>query len=916
MLIIRVLRDFFLLAVWQKIVCAVLLPAIFVFCLVLCSTGSRAGEGGHLFTEPLSFFDFTSNFDFVSKRLFGSGGGGIPGTVAGSGRGLAEQAVGSSGNMPNAGRGLAGQAEGSSGNMPNAGRELPDQTRQKGLSGPAGQTEQTRTFGQARQTEQTRTFGQARQKEQTVMVGQAGAAEPRIILLILDKVTWQDLLSYAGPELMSILSKSAVALMNVNTATTPGTESGYLTIGAGTRLAGNWTARRAFNRDEELPRGETVEALYCRHTGKAEVPPGEVLHLYSGALECLNEKRPYPVRIGALGEALSAGKLGVAVLGNADTDTTNRQVVTIAMNSAGAVQYGDVSPALLRESGGLPFGWGCDPQAYLSVFQSLLQKVSLFVVEWGDTSRLDSYMEHLPARRRSELLRSCLGELDLFLQGIRPYLQGNTSLLLVSPSPPRAAFAGGQRLMPVANYQPGVDSGGLLVSPTTRRAGIVTNLDIAPYILHYLGVKTPAFFFGAPLQALPAADHLQNLLTLAADTLHVYNQRPAVIKGYILAQIFLLLGGLAGLIYRFKPARFLRPGLYALLFFPLALLLAPALPFYPAGSLYINVFALTGLTALLTLLARLFFRELLPLFAFTGLLVFAFLTVDLCRGAYLNSRSFLGYDPIGGARFYGLGNEYMGIMIGALLLGFGSLYSLLSKQKVLCWRGSRIAERAGLVFVTWTFLILSFFVLFLMASPLYGANFGGAITAGIALSVTLGGMLALLQQKGYDLLPFSPVGRIKYLFSSRRIFSTKIILLAVFVLVTAAFLYFLNTSRSDAAVSHVGRTWELVRNYGPTELVNIARRKMEMNLKLLRYSLWSRVLFSFIFLIALLYFYPVGLTQQIFKEEPGFKLALGGIIAGSLTALLVNDSGVVAAATTMLYGALPLLLLCFQKVFP
>lgn len=741
-----------------------------------------------------------------------------------------------------------------------------------------------------------------------------GPAEPQVILLILDKLTLQDLLCYAGSELTSLLSKSAVALMNVNTATMPGTESGYLTIGAGARLAGNWTARRAFNRDEDLHQG-AVEALYRRHTGKAEVPAGEVLHLYSGALQRLNEQRPYPVCIGALGEALSAGNLGVAVLGNADSDTHNRQVVTIAMNKEGAVEYGDVGPALLREREDFPFGCGSDSGAYLKVFESLQQKAALLVVEWGDTSRLDNYLEHLPAERRAGLLQASLQELDHFLRGIKPYLNGNTGLLIVTPSPPHSAFAGGQRLTPVIYYQSNADGGGFLVSPTTRQPGIIANIDIAPSILRNLGLNTPTFFFGAPLQVAPTANHLEKLLSLSERIARVYNQRSTVIKGYILAQIILLLGGLAGLIYRFKPTSILRPGLYALLFFPLALLLVPALPFYPVASLYLNVLALLGLTVLLTLVALMFFRKLLPLFAFTGLLVFGLLTADLCSGAHLNSQSFLGYDPVGGARFYGLGNEYMGIMIGALILGFGSLYSLIGKKEQFYLLGQRISDRTGLVLITWLFIILSFFVLFLLASPLYGANFGGAVTAGVALAITLGGMLAMLRQKGYDLLFFPRGGEIAGSTPAPFLLSQKILLLAVFVLVTAAFLYFLNTSRSDAVVSHVGRTLELVRSHGLQELVNVAQRKIEMNLKLLRYSLWSRVLFMFIFLIALLYVYPVGLTQQIFQEEPGFKLAMGGVIAGSLTAFLVNDSGVVAAATTMLYGALPLLLLCFQEVF-
>ena len=30
----------------------------------------------------------------------------------------------------------------------------------------------------------------------------------------------------------------------------------------------------------------------------------------------------------------------------------------------------------------------------------------------------------------------------------------------------------------------------------------------------------------------------------------------------------------------------------------------------------------------------------------------------------------LGYDPVGGARFYGIGNEYMGVLVGSSILAW------------------------------------------------------------------------------------------------------------------------------------------------------------------------------------------------------------------------------------------------------
>lgn len=737
---------------------------------------------------------------------------------------------------------------------------------------------------------------------------------PRVILITLDKITYKDLLSFSGPFLSSLLEKSGVALMNVNTAG-GGTESSYLTIGSGARLTANWTARRAFNRNESW-QGEGAEALYRRHSGSSAAPPGDVLHLYNGVLRRLNEQLPYPAMVGALGEALSRSGRGVAVLGNADGDNPNRQIVTIAMNNEGAVAYGDVGTSLLRENELAPFGKECDSLAYLKAFGPLWEKASLIVVEWGDTSRINDYLAHLPFERRAELLRASLDELDKFLLGIQPYLSQGTKLLLMSPSLPNL---GGERLAPVIYYDLDSSGQGLIVSATTRRPGLITNIDIAPTVLSLLGVEKPVFLFGAPLAIIPVENHLEKLANLSERILNIYNQRPAVIKGYLLAQIVLLVGALGGLFFRIKQVEVLRPGLFALLFFPPAALLAPAFSGYPFSSLYANALLLVALTVVLTLFAYFLFPDLTAFFAFTGLLNFSLLTADLFRGAPWLSSSFLGYDPVGGARFYGIGNEYMGILVSSFILGFGSLL-------VLCLKAAKTAAeeekqnaaawiRTAVVCLLWAFIVSSFLILFLMASPVYGTNFGGAVTAGIALAVTVSCLLSLLKQEGYTLLPFS-LGRAK---TAKNIFSfplsQKLLLLVFFMLVTGVLLYFLNDSGSDAAVSHLGRTLELVRSDGLQELWNVVLRKMQMNMKLLRYSLWSRVLFILIFLITALYFYPVGLTKKIFEDKPGFKASLGGIIAGSFTAFLVNDSGVVAAATTMLYGGLPLLLFCFEEVF-
>ncbi len=723
---------------------------------------------------------------------------------------------------------------------------------------------------------------------------------PRVVILVLDRLMLDDLLAYSGPVLQSILEKSASGLMNVNTAGAPGTDSGYLSMGAGAKLTGNWAAGRAYNREEMLDDLQAA-AVYRRHTGTENVPEGAIIHLYAESLSQLNEKRPYPFYIGIAGEALKAEGLNAAVLGNADIDGDGRHGVLLAMDAAGAVGFGDVSKALLRKDPEFPYGARSDAGKYSQIFGQVYEQSRLIVVDWGDTKRIDAYLPHLSLDRRGGLLEETLQELDLFLGEMMGYFTPETRMLIVTPSPPDSAASGGIRLVPVIFYNPGQQEPGILTSATTMRWGIVTSLDVVPTALSILELDAPAFLWGAPLAVEAAKEPLVALDEISRDTHRVFRQRTPIIRGYILAQIVLLSIGFCSL---FSTHRFFARalyGLYALLGFPLAVLLAPAFPFFPARSLYLNTgFLLLTTLVIVVLSFRLFSRRLFRL-CFLALLTFFALVADLLTGAALISHSFLGYDPIAGARFYGIGNEYMGVLVGAFLFGYLALVYGIKQERQGHFKEGEQFTSQGMFFpykvnyYFWVlFCILGLLLIFLMASPQYGANFGGAITCGVAI----GFVAAALYPRGcpFVLLPGKP--GVKY---------GWIILL--FIGGTGVFLYLLNVTLHGEAISHLGRTWELVQVGGWEELENVIRRKAETNLRLLRYSIWSRIFLFLVAVLTILTFYPAGLMKKIFGRHPFFRVALGGIIAGGITALLANDSGVVAAATTMLYGVVPLFLL-------
>lgn len=318
-----------------------------------------------------------------------------------------------------------------------------------------------------------------------------------------------------------------------------------------------------------------------------------------------------------------------------------------------------------------------------------------------------------------------------------------------------------------------------------------------------------------------------------------------------------------------RPAYF-EPLLYALLLFPVVSLFLPLQTVSVVMSFTLTAAALVLAVGLFYVL----FRGLIARLAAVGTVTALSLSLDLLRDAPLMKTSVLGYDVVSGARYYGLGNEYMGVLVGSALLGTAGLFQLYPNRRWL------------LPAVT---LALAALVLFLVA-PGGGANFGGTLTAAAAFPVTL---LAIAQIRlGWR----SGAG------------------LAALFLGFALLALFLNMRVPVEAQSHLGRTLALMASEGWQALGDVVSRKAAMNARLFRYSQWSRAFVVFILVLVVLFWRPRGVLAQVRSRFPLLSAGFPGIIAGSITAFLLNDSGVVAGATTLLYAGVPVILLCGRAV--
>ncbi|GAW91890.1 hypothetical protein KKC1_10510 [Calderihabitans maritimus] len=446
-----------------------------------------------------------------------------------------------------------------------------------------------------------------------------------------------------------------------------------------------------------------------------------------------------------------------------------------------------------------------------------------------------------------------------------------TLLILLSACPSDHDYRRKNFMTPVVMAGPGYGPG-LLSSGTTRRPGIITLTDIAPTVLKFFDLQVSPVMSGRPVYTVEASNPWQTLRELNRKLVFIYVARPYLVKGYVLLQIIVLFSFVVALFRRHRLIALLQPVLLALMAVPLSLLIMGA--FY-RGSLPLYALEAIVLTVFVTLAAIKFTRqsELDP-FLLISLTTALAVAADLVTGARLMQNSVLGYDAVAGARYYGIGNEYMGVLLGASITGAAGLL-----ERLPAWR-SRLLPLLGGAFAV---------IIFLMAAPQIGANAGGTVAAVSAFSFTV---LRLAGMK------------ISY---------REVVTIAAGISIILAGFTMFDLGRGVQVQSHWGRAAALIQEEGVMEAADIITRKLANNLRLVRYTAWSRVLLVMLLTLTILIYRPVGLLKRITRRYPAMAQGFMGVMVGSGVALLVNDSGIVAAATMMIYAVIPLTYLVIEE---
>jgi hypothetical protein len=757
----------------------------------------------------------------------------------------------------------------------------------------------------------------------------ASAAAPRRVMLVfIDRIGLDDLAAADTPNIDSLVAGGASGLMNVRVWPDRYGTGSYLVIGAGGRVIAGENAGLAFNAAETLrtPLGDFLTAgdIYRSRTG-IDAPRGEIVNL---SIEEIRRRSESPLATstpGLLGQTLRDSAVRVSLLGNADslevgklglmedslvpaapdpgapvTDyplaaRVHREAACAAMDTDGRVPSGDVSSALTTAGDGT-VGFSTDFAALVELAALELERADLLVIDMGQTSRVDEQAANFSDTALAGARGRALRESDAALGGLVELLDFSRDLVIVAtPTPSVKMIARGELLTPLIIRGPGYGGGGNLSSPTTRREGLVSNFDIAPTILDFLGVGIPTEMEGRVFAPSGSGEGIWGLTSMRDRAVFATSIRPAMMRFFVFPAVALLL--IAILVSLLRPDLLAgRPGLWSWLFLsllsgPLAYLLVPALPIESLSLLVTTVigaqvsFGLLALSAF-ALPPRLrrkgrppegdrverFTRLVLPrsILLVSGLTLAAVL-LDPLVGSPLSVLSPFGRSLALGGRFYGIGNIYMGVALGAAILSA----CLLPAVFPTAFGRPGAAVAAGAAILTVTVAVLG--------APGLGANVGGLITGVIAAPVTL------LKLGG------------------RRVRFKHVAAIAVaLALVIGALL--LVDLLSPGPSSHAGRAFERISENGLGEMVSIAGRKLQANVRLLASSNWRFFLVAAIAAL-LVWHRRLKAFDIASKRHPSLSAAWYGLMVAGAASLTFNDSGIEPASAITLFLAVPLFLL-------
>lgn len=666
----------------------------------------------------------------------------------------------------------------------------------------------------------------------------------KVVLFIIDNINYDDIVRYGGENLHYLLEHGALGLMNTNSGGSYKDSHSYATLGSGSYAVCS-------------DRGIYVE----------QQEDGSIVNRDLSSLVQANDQLDRHVKVGLIGSLLNDKGFKTAVIGTEsiapEAEVIEARSALITMNEQGVTDYGQVGSSLLKKDPEHPCGFSTDYDALFASYQQFNSKADFIVIQSGDTHRLNK-CKNVPPKQLEKAKATIFNNIDLFMGRVLESLDQDSLLLVMVPFPAQEDIAAGKKLTPVMAYGSSIPRG-ILTSSTTKRDGIITNTDLATEVAFFFDLDLDSSMIGHQLVYKSQEEPLNFINNINKISAFNYRYRSKIISTFISFVVVVLLLYVVCINCCPYNLGYIKALLMSAMLLPTLFLL---LPLFNPWNIRVFISLALLLTVIISLAIVFWSKDVISTVYISLLFSAALIVGDTVCGNPLMRVSMLGYDPIVGARFYGIGNEYMGFLLGSTIMGVAGL---IEKHK----HRSQLVKLVSIAAFT--------FVFFILAMPTLGTNVGGSIAAFFGF-----GTFVVLMFKG-------------------RITKKDLILLGLGLLVFLLILFIFDGMRSPEKQSHIGQFSSMVSQEGVWVLLQVFKRKLLMNYRLIKHSIWTRILIVMVVVFVAMIRWPVRIIEQILDRYLYLYYGFVAGIVGTVAALICNDSGVVAAATCILPVGISLL---------
>ncbi|MDO8915415.1 MAG: hypothetical protein Q7W16_04965 [Coriobacteriia bacterium] len=708
----------------------------------------------------------------------------------------------------------------------------------------------------------------------------------RVVIVLAPYLTWDDIMNGPMPSTKAAAEEGLIADLNVRSGSAgaggPSLERGALLLSAGASVLTDPGALGAYSAAETVD-GTPASELYRRIRG--EDPSGaDTFYLGAPRQTLTNRRAVSDAMIGSLGEAVTAAGGVTAAIGNSDpgrgirSDLQSRPAAIVAADVRGIVARGDVSASMLVTDSGAPYGVRTDVGGLLARYDRLVTgldagRPALVVLDTGDLARAYAWSSNATTSTAAAQHRAALETVDRVVGEVASGLGERDLLVVLAPVVPEepdlpSSFA------PLVMRGAGLT--GLARTASTHRVGICTVMDVSVTALKALGITIPSAMVGSPIggagDGLALADRMETVVRMNDTSVAVEQVRADAVNWFITFTVVVLLASTLLLIRGAPDAP--RP-VWALA--RAALVLAPCIPLAglvqfavwsrPPSAIWV-VALLVGTCLALWGCALLLGRHraaTVPLIAVTGATTVV-LVVDQWLGAPLSFAGLFGYAPLFGARYYGLGNEMAGLLLGSAMV---CCALVLDTWRDAGWTGA--VKR-------WGWPVTGVIVLGTTAAPFLGANIGAVAWMTVGFGV---GWLML---------------------NGRRVWTWRnaaAVLVVIVVLVGA--LGAIDVLGGSGSETHLGRAISNATGEGGVaSFMTIVARKAETNLRVLGRTNWTWLLVAVLLLLGYMRWRPRGEFAHMLRNHPAFSAILGAALFAGVIGNFTEDSGVIIPALIML----------------